>query len=321
MATKKEPGFTIALPSGKSLEAPTLELLKRVGVTVNRRHPRAIAADVDGIPRLFTAIFCRPDQVGVLVQAGVAEYGITGKDIMIENPQANVEILAELPYSRLTAGGPRCVLFTHHEHFVRSLEMVKRLPRRRAKDGHVLLGDRVVASEYPVETKAFLDANGIDIPVVPTKSAEVMVYTRICQYGVALIETGTTRDVNRLVEIEDGTIFESCSVLVANKERGGTWVPSGYGYVRLHEFLPALLCGACNALNMVYLLMNAPVDKVEEIRKMLPSLKSPTVQPLADLGFCSIGAVVPAKDVNLIIWALREHEATGFVTLPPSTVM
>ena len=183
------------------------------------------------------------------------------------------------------------------------------------------IGEWAIASEYPVETQAFLEKHGISIPVIPTRSAEVMVFTRAYRYGVALVETGTTLDVNRLVEIEGGTIFESSAVIVARTDVGRWDIAGDFGYVELFKFLPALLAGGCKALSSVYLLMNAPVGKIEEIRKVLPALKSPTIQPLADLGFCAIGAVVPAKDVNAIIWALREHEATGFVTLPPSIVM
>ena len=89
--------FTIALPSGKNMEGPTLELLNQVGVTVRRRHPRAIEGEVDGIPGVGRAIFSRPDQVGLLVQKYKAIFGITGKDVMIESPLKDVEILAELP--------------------------------------------------------------------------------------------------------------------------------------------------------------------------------------------------------------------------------
>lgn len=319
-AKKRSNGYTIALPSGKNMEGPTLELLDQVGVTVRRRHPRAIEGEVDGIPHVYRAIFSRPDQVALLVQRHKALFGITGKDVVIENALEDVEIIAELPYSKLTKGGTRCVLFTHHENPITTLDGLKNR-REEIKEEESDLGDWSVATEYPVETRAFFKKKGVKIPVISTRSAEVMVYTRVCRYGVALVETGTTRDVNRLVEIEDGTIFGSTAVLVARKDRGTLGLPSDFGYVEPFKFLPALLAGGCKALSSVYLLMNAPVGQIKAILKILPSLKSPTVQPLADLGFCSIGAIVPAKDVNVIIWALREHKATGFVTLPPSIVM
>ncbi len=79
------------------------------------------------------------------------------------------------------------------------------------------------------------------------------------------------------------------------------------------------LKGTLEARGMVYLVMDAPTKYVEQIRKILPALKSPTVQPLADSGLCSIASVVPTADVNGLILKLMDYGA--FVTLPPSTVM
>ncbi|MDZ4227397.1 MAG: ATP phosphoribosyltransferase, partial [Patescibacteria group bacterium] len=87
------------------------------------------------------------------------------------------------------------------------------------------------------------------------------------------------------------------------------------------QFLSALLVGTLEVRDQMYLLLNAPTADLEEILAVLPSLKSPTVQPLADQGFCSVSAIVPSTQVNTIIRRLQKLGASGFVTLPPSTVM
>ena len=62
--------------------------------------------------------------------------------------------------------------------------------------------------------------------------------------------------------------------------------------------------------------MNAPKDKLDEIVKVLPGLKSPTVIPLADEGWCSVHAVIHQKVFWEIIGKLKELGAQGILVTP-----
>ena len=44
-----------------------------------------------------------------------------------------------------------------------------------------------------------------------------------------------------------------------------------------------------------YVLMNAPADRLKEIIEVLPGMKSPTVMPLAQEGWCSVHTVLDEK--------------------------
>lgn len=61
--------------------------------------------------------------------------------------------------------------------------------------------------------------------------------------------------------------------------------------------------------------MNAPKDKLEEIIAVLPGMKSPTVMPLAQEGWCSVHTVLD-ENVLGIIGKLKGLGAEGILVLP-----
>lgn len=318
--------FTIALPEGKNLGQQTLDLLRDARIIVKRGHPRAIEGQVEGIPGITRAIFCRPEQVNYFVARGIAQFGITGKDVVLEHPDDNVELWAELLYSRQTAGGTRCVLFTRADNPVNTVKDLKALlsTETEAKIGDVNGGRRMIASDYPAETKAFLAAQRLNLEVASLRgSSEVFVFERVCDYGVALVETGATLAANGLKEIQGGKIFDSSAVLIGNRYQPGSNLEDTEIDARrpLGRLLAELLNGTLEARSKVLLVMNAPAKNLAEIEAMLPAMKSPTVTPLANPGFCSVSSVVSALDVNGLIGRLSERGATDFLTMPLSTVM
>ncbi len=283
--------LTLALPSGKSMEEPTFRHLNATHVLVGRAHPRACTTDITGLPGINRGIFFKPSQIPELVDEGNFALGITGMDAVMEfRRQDGLVIIATIPYSRAGNGGTRGVLFCRGKK--------RRLPK-----------ELIVISEYPVETKKFFDSKGIEATVVPCSgSAESYVVSGIYDWGVALVETGTSLKVNGLVEVD--TVFTSEAVLVANKEAYANPAIRDYA-----DFLGKLLVGVVEARDNRYLTMNAPVAAVEEIKKILPSRKSPTVQMLADEGFCAISSVVPIKGLNELKRRLLALGVTDIVEL------
>ena len=62
-----------------------------------------------------------------------------------------------------------------------------------------------------------------------------------------------------------------------------------------------------------YVLLNAPNEKVDEIIKMLPGMKSPTVLPLAEAGWSSIHSVVDKNQFWDVIDKLKAAGAQGIL--------
>ena len=65
-----------------------------------------------------------------------------------------------------------------------------------------------------------------------------------------------------------------------------------------------------------YVMMNAPIDKIDDIVSVLPGIKSPTIMPLADKKWCSIHTVLERKSFWDIIGQLKERGAQGILVLP-----
>jgi len=300
----REQPTLLGIPAGKSLEAGTLELLAAAHIGIIRAHPRSCRAKVEGFPGIREAIFIKPSQIPELVADGTIPLALTGEDTVIESG-ANVETLTTLAYSRATQGGTRCVLFTRDARDVPPLKSTSRVRGARAK----------VVSEYPKETANYLRAKGIDAKVIPsTGSAESLVVIGKYDYGVALTETGTSLRVNGLREIDE--IFTSRTALIGNKKLLECDIVGDRA-----RYLAKLLKGIVEARDKVYITMNAPLENVDAIKGVLPSLKSPTIQPLADSAFCAISSVVPIRGLVELKFKLLALGAEGIVEIDHHSIL
>lgn len=307
--------LAMAVPGGKSLQEKTEALLGKAHIKIHQAHPRSVSFDIRGFPGLTRGFYFKPNQIPGVVADGVAALGLTGNDVLAEYEEAQehagakfsrIEICAELPYSRLTSGPTKAVLFTKVESEVNSIRNVQ--------------PDEVVASEYPMATAKLFAQNRIPVSLIEcTGSAESLVVAGKCRYGVTLTETGDTLRANGLKVI--ATVFESNTVLIANKA-----ALDNESIRKRIAFLARKLTGVLGARDKVYLLMNVPAEKVEEVCEYLQrfkaTLRRPTVSPLFNGGmFCSVATVVNAENLNVVEMRLTELGADGFVELDPDVVM
>jgi ATP phosphoribosyltransferase len=65
-----------------------------------------------------------------------------------------------------------------------------------------------------------------------------------------------------------------------------------------------------------YIMMNAPKSAVPKIKDIIPSLKSPTVMPLADEEMVAIHTVIPIDEFWVVMEKLKAEGASGIVILP-----
>ncbi len=63
-------------------------------------------------------------------------------------------------------------------------------------------------------------------------------------------------------------------------------------------------------------MMNVPKSSLDKIVKIIPSLKSPTVLPLADENLLAVHAVIPSDKFWTIIEDLKSAGASGILLLP-----
>ena len=121
-----------------------------------------------------------------------------------------------------------------------------------------------------------------------------------------IVSSGGTLISNGLVEVEK--VFYSEAVLIANPELDE--------YKRRET---AQLTFRFNSIlesrGMKYVLMNLPQEKLDEAITILPGMRSPTVLPLAQEGWCSIHAVICESQLWERIERLKALGAEGILVL------
>jgi ATP phosphoribosyltransferase len=185
-------GLTIAVPRG-ALLGETLDLLDVLGVDtaeVRSNDRKLLFADA-GI------VTMRPSDVPTYVEAGAADLGITGKDVLMEQSERDVYELLDLGYGRC-----RMVLAT-----VAGEDPAAEALRR--------LGVMRIATKYPRVAAKFFEDTGRQVEIVEVKgSVELAPLTGLGEGIVDLTATGTTLEQNGLVVREE--IAVSTARLIAN---------------------------------------------------------------------------------------------------------
>ena len=182
----------IAVPRGSLFER-TLDLLDRLGLDTRevRENDRKLLFEPVGI------ITMRPSDVPTYVEAGAADLGITGKDVLLEQSERDLYELLDLGYGHCTM-----VLAT-----VAGVDPAAEALRR--------LGVMRIATKYPrTATRHFLET-GRQAEIVEVKgSVELAPLTGLAEGIVDLTASGTTLKENGLVAREE--IARCTARLIAN---------------------------------------------------------------------------------------------------------
>ncbi len=186
-------GLRIAVPRG-ALFDDTLDLLDRLGIDTRetRENDRKLLFEDAGI------ITMRPSDVPTYVEAGAADLGITGKDVLMEQSERELYELVDLGYGRC------------------SMVLATESGEDRAAEALRRLGVMRIATKYPrLATRYFLDT-GRQAEIVEVKgSVELAPLTGLVEGIVDLTATGTTLNENGLVVREQIAI---CTArLIANR--------------------------------------------------------------------------------------------------------
>jgi ATP phosphoribosyltransferase len=186
-------GLTIAVPRG-ALLGETLDALDGIGVDTApvRANDRRLLFEDVGI------VTMRPSDVPTYVEAGAADIGITGKDVLMEQSGRSVFELLDLGYGRC-----RMVLASVDDEPDPAAEALRRLGVVR------------VATKYPRIAAGFFERTGRQAEIVEVKgSVELAPLTGLVEAIVDLTATGTTLRENRLVVREEIAI--ATARLIAN---------------------------------------------------------------------------------------------------------
>jgi ATP phosphoribosyltransferase len=232
-------------------------------------------------------LFLRDDDIPQSVANGIADLGIVGENEFVERNE-DAEIVKRLGFSkcRLSLAIPKDVDYPGLSWF----------------EG------KKIATSYPGILESFMQKHGIqtDIHVI-TGSVEIAPGISLADAIFDIVSSGSTLVSNRLKEVE--VVMKSEALLIGNKN--------------LAEDKKAILDDLLFRIESVliaedkkYVRMNAPKAHLDEIVKVLPGLKSPTIIPLADEEWCSVHAVLDEKHFWEIVGQLKALGAEGILVTP-----
>ena len=181
-------GLTIAVPRG-ALLGGTLDLLDRLGIDTGevRANDRKLLFENVGL------ITMRPSDVPTYVEAGAADLGITGKDVLMEQGGEGDPERGRDVYELLDLGYGECrMVLATQSGADPSAEALRRLGVMR------------VATKYPRIAARYLESTGRQAEIVEIKgSVELAPLTGLVEAIVDLTATGTTLAQNGLVVREE----------------------------------------------------------------------------------------------------------------------
>ncbi len=188
-------GLRLALPRG-ALFGDCLDMLDRAGFDTSepRSDSRALIFELEGL----TLITMRPSDVPTYVEAGAAELGVTGKDVLAEQGDRAVYELADLGFGR-------CRMV------VAAIDGDDSLERSLKRLGYMR-----IATKYVRTAERYFEETGRQIEVIEVKgSTELAPLVGLADGIVDLVDTGRTMKENGLVEREQISV---CTArLVANR--------------------------------------------------------------------------------------------------------
>jgi ATP phosphoribosyltransferase len=195
LGRRKEGPLKMALPGG-ALFGTTLDALDSIGIDTGelRGDTRALVFDAGEL----TLVTMRPSDVPTYVEAGAADLGITGKDVLSEQQDRQVYELLDLGF-----GACRMVL-------------AGRTGDKRLGESERRLGAMRIATKYPRTAVRYFEDTGRRAEVIEVKgSVELAPLVGLADGIVDLVDTGRTLAENDL-EIRE-VIAASTARLIANR--------------------------------------------------------------------------------------------------------
>ncbi len=273
----------IAVQKSGRLYEDSLRLLKECGITIANGGNK-LKAEAANFP--IEVYFLRDDDIPQYVEDGVADIGIAGENVVYEK-RKQVDVQEKLGFGKCRLS----IAVSKNETF-----------------SQPWLNGKRIATSYPVLLQQYLDKQNISAEIHEISgSVEIAPGIGLADAICDLVSSGSTLLTNGLKEVE--TILFSQAVLISSKELSSE-------KENLVQKLLFRIRAVQKARNNKYVLLNAPDNKLEDIIKLLPGMKSPTVLPLATKGWSSVHSVLQEDDFWDIIEQLKAAGAEGILVVP-----
>ncbi|MEP7323042.1 MAG: ATP phosphoribosyltransferase, partial [Saprospiraceae bacterium] len=165
-----------------------------------------------------------------------------------------------------------------------------------------------IATSYPETLKRYLAVNNIQAEIHEISgSVEIAPNIGLADGICDLVSSGNTLFQNKLEEKDILLRSEACIYINPSL--------SAEKKVLVDKLMFRIKATLDARINK-YILLNAPRTSLDKIISILPGIKSPTILPLAEEGWCSVHSVIPEQKFWEIIDALKDAGAQGILVIP-----
>ncbi len=274
----------LAIQKSGRLHQESLSLLKDCGITIDNGKDQ-LKINVPNFP--LEILYLRNSDIPQYVYDGTVDIAIIGSNT-IEEKAKELSIVENLGFAKC-----RLSLAVPKNEQVQDLSYFQ---------------NKKIATSYPNTLKSFLEKNHIKAEIhTISGSVEIAPNIGLADGICDLVSSGSTLFKNGLVETS--IVLESEAVLASTVKLS----------IQKQEILDKLLFrirALLRARKQKYILMNVPNDKIPDITKILPVLKSPTIMPLAQEGWSSLHSVIEENKFWRVIDDLKEAGAEGILIIP-----
>ena len=274
----------IAIQKSGRLNEDSLKLLKDCGISIDNGKDQ-LKASASNFP--MEVLYLRNGDIPQYLRDGVVDIAIIGENVLIEKGE-DISIAERLGFSKCRV----------------SIAVPKDATYNSIKD---LEGMRI-ATSYPNTVRNYFKKFNInpDIHII-NGSVEIAPNIGLADAICDIVSSGSTLFKNNLKEVEkmltsEAVLAVSPTISSENKQ--------------ILDKLQFRIQAALKGRKSKYILMNAPNNKVADIIKLLPGMRSPTVLPLAEEGWSSIHTVVEKNSFWEVVDELKANGAEGLLVVP-----
>ena len=274
----------IAIQKSGRLHDESIQILKDCGISVYNGNDQ-LKVTASNFP--LEVYYLRNSDIPQYLIDGVVDIAIVGDNLLVEKGQ-NIEITEKLGFSKCKV----------------SVAVPKSFNYNSIQD----LNGLRVATSYPKTVVDYFSSKGISVDIHQISgSVEIAPNIGLSDAIVDIVSSGSTLFKNGLKEVE--VILKSEAVLAVSPQISEE---AKQVVAKLQFRIQSVL----RSRKSKYILMNVPNDKISEISKILPVLKSPTVMPLAEEGWSSVHSVIDEDKFWEVIDQLKEAGAEGILVCP-----
>jgi ATP phosphoribosyltransferase len=274
----------IAIQKAGRLNEESISLLKDAGISIDNGKEQ-LRASARNFP--LEVMYLRNGDIPQYLRDGVIDIAILGENVLIEKGEDIIRG-EKLGFSkcRVSLAVPNSMKYNG----------IQDLNRKR------------IATSYPNTVNAFLAEKGIKAELhIINGSVEIAPNIGLADAICDIVSSGSTLFKNNLKEVE--VMLKSEAILAISPK-------ISEARKAILEKLQFRIKSVLNARTSKYILMNAPNDNLDQIIKLLPGMRSPTVLPLAEKGWSSIHTVINEERFWEVIDELKESGAEGILVVP-----